>query len=181
MEQTHDWDKMVKNVQMHIKGLNRGYKSDLMKLKVKYFNSYATFTDPHTISLDNGKGKVGFTEKMNYIEEKVRDVGVAVGTIISPKRRKRSKPIIIDKKIPSKFKKILKNRLQKYNLLMLPFSASEKNKSINTANFYLKKFASPTFSINFKSLICSSKNLTQDELAVKFLSRRICSLFSSSW
>ena len=49
---------MVKNVQMHIKGLNWGYKSDMMKLKVKYFNSYATFADPHTISLDNGKGKV---------------------------------------------------------------------------------------------------------------------------
>ena len=43
---------------MHIKGLNWGYKSDMMKLKVKYYNSYATFADPHTISLDNGKGKV---------------------------------------------------------------------------------------------------------------------------
>ena len=53
--------------------------------------------------------------------------------------------IIIDKKIPSKFKKILKNRLQKYNLLMLPFSASEKNKSINTVNFYLKKLLSKNF------------------------------------
>lgn len=43
---------------MHIKGLNWGYKADLMKLKVKYYNSYATFVDPHTVSLDNGKGKV---------------------------------------------------------------------------------------------------------------------------
>lgn len=58
MAQTHDWNKMVKNVQMHIKGLNWGYKSDMMKLKVKYFNSYATFEDAHTIKLDNGKGKV---------------------------------------------------------------------------------------------------------------------------
>ena len=49
---------MVKNVQMHIKSLNWGYKSDLIKLKVKYFNSYATFVDAHTVSLDNGKGKV---------------------------------------------------------------------------------------------------------------------------
>ena len=56
--QKHDWGKMVKNVQMHIKGLNWGYKSDMIKLKVKYFNSYATFTDAHTINLDNGKGKV---------------------------------------------------------------------------------------------------------------------------
>jgi len=30
----------------------------MIKLKVKYFNSYARFTDAHTISLDNGKGKV---------------------------------------------------------------------------------------------------------------------------
>merc|ERR1719157_477558 len=29
-----------------------------MKLKVKYYNSYASFVDPHTIKLDNGKGKV---------------------------------------------------------------------------------------------------------------------------
>jgi len=29
-----------------------------MKLKVKYFNSYASFVDAHTIQLDNGKGKI---------------------------------------------------------------------------------------------------------------------------
>lgn len=54
----HNWGALVGSVQMHIKGLNWGYKADLMKLKVKYYNSYATFVDPHTISLDNGKGKV---------------------------------------------------------------------------------------------------------------------------
>jgi len=58
MNQQHNWEKMVKNVQAHIKGLNWNYKSDMIKLKVKYFNSYATFVDPHTIQLDNGKGKV---------------------------------------------------------------------------------------------------------------------------
>jgi len=58
MAQKHDWGKMVNNVQMHIKGLNFGYKSELMKTNVKFFNSYAKFTDAHTISLDNGKGKV---------------------------------------------------------------------------------------------------------------------------
>jgi len=30
MAATHDWDAMVKNVQMHIKGLNWGYKSDMI-------------------------------------------------------------------------------------------------------------------------------------------------------
>lgn len=58
MKQEHDWNKMVGNVQMHIKGLNWGYKSDLMKLKVKYFNAYASFVDAHTIQVDNKKGKV---------------------------------------------------------------------------------------------------------------------------
>ena len=58
MTQQHDWETMVKNVQMHIKGLNWGYKSDLIKMKAKYYNSYATFVDAHTVSLDNGKGKV---------------------------------------------------------------------------------------------------------------------------
>jgi len=58
MEEKHDWAKMVNSVQMHIKGLNWGYKSDMIKLKAKYYNSYATMTDAHTISLDNGKGTV---------------------------------------------------------------------------------------------------------------------------
>jgi thioredoxin reductase (NADPH) len=49
---------MVGNVQAHIKGLNWGYKSDMIKLKVKYYNMYAEFVDAHTLKLDNGKGKV---------------------------------------------------------------------------------------------------------------------------
>jgi len=49
---------MVKNVQLHIKGLNWGYKSDMIQLKCKYYNSYASFVDTHTIKLDNGKGKI---------------------------------------------------------------------------------------------------------------------------
>ena len=42
-KQSHNWSKMVQSVQKHIKSLNWGYKSDLIKLKVKYFNAYATF------------------------------------------------------------------------------------------------------------------------------------------
>lgn len=51
----HDWNKMVQSVQKHIKSLNWGYKADLIKLKIKYYNFYATFVDEHTIHLDNGK------------------------------------------------------------------------------------------------------------------------------
>lgn len=46
---------MVANIQNHIKQLNWGYKTELMKLKCKYLNYYATFVDPHTLMLDNGK------------------------------------------------------------------------------------------------------------------------------
>lgn len=54
-ESQHKWQVMVNNVQKHIKSLNWGYKSDLIQLKVKYFNMYATFQNAHTIHLDNGK------------------------------------------------------------------------------------------------------------------------------
>ena len=46
---------MVGHVQKHIKGLNWGYKTELIKNKVKYFNFYASFIDAHTLKLDNGK------------------------------------------------------------------------------------------------------------------------------
>lgn len=51
----HKWETMVGSVQKHIKSLNWGYKADMIKLKIKYFNMYATFKDAHTIHLDNGK------------------------------------------------------------------------------------------------------------------------------
>ena len=54
----HDWQTMVKTIQTHIKTLNWGYKAEIIKLHAKYYNSYATFVDEHTVSLDNGKGKV---------------------------------------------------------------------------------------------------------------------------
>ena len=53
--QEFEWEKLVDNVQKHIKSLNWGYKSDFIKMKLKYFNMYATFIDAHTILLDDGK------------------------------------------------------------------------------------------------------------------------------
>jgi thioredoxin reductase (NADPH) len=58
MSQKHNWDEMILNVQNHIKGLNWGYKSEMIKAKVKYLNAYAEFVDAHTIKTDNGKGKI---------------------------------------------------------------------------------------------------------------------------
>ena len=44
---------------------------------------------------------------------------------------------IIDKNVPAKFKKSLKNKLKKYKLFFLPFDANEKNKTLNSVNSYL--------------------------------------------
>ena len=46
---------------------------------------------------------------------------------------------IIDTKVPAFFKKKLKKTLKMYDVKQLSFNASEKNKSLNKVNFYLKK------------------------------------------
>merc|ERR1719217_1649336 len=53
----HNWETMVANVQMHVKSLNFGYRSDLMSNQVKYINGSATFVDPHTVHAVDKKGK----------------------------------------------------------------------------------------------------------------------------
>ena len=55
--ETHQWEKMVENVQGHIKGLNWGYKTQLRSQSVKYFNELASFTGPNTIKSINKKGE----------------------------------------------------------------------------------------------------------------------------
>ena len=44
---------------------------------------------------------------------------------------------IVDKNVPIKFRKNLKKNLKNYNTLLLSFNANEKNKSINTINYFL--------------------------------------------
>ena len=63
--------------------------------------------------------------------------------LLCPKTKKIA--LIIDKNIPVKFKKNLKRKLKKYDLLFMPFSASEKNKSINIVNKYLEKLLLKNF------------------------------------
>ncbi len=53
--------------------------------------------------------------------------------------------VIIDKNVPLKFKNDLKNKLKNYNLLFLSFTASEKNKSLKTVNYYLSRLLSKNF------------------------------------
>jgi len=55
--ETHSWEKMVENIQGHIKGLNWGYKTQLRSQNVKYFNELASFTGSNTIKATNKKGE----------------------------------------------------------------------------------------------------------------------------
>ena len=72
---------------------------------------------------------------LNLLTKKIRS--------LCPKTKKIA--LIIDAKIPNKFKRIIKNKLKNYDLLILSFSASEKNKSLNKVNFYLNKILSKNF------------------------------------
>jgi len=67
----HNWDKMIKNVNNHVKSLNWGYKVSLLENEVKYFNKLASFEDDHTVILKDAKG----------VEEKItgKDILIAVG------------------------------------------------------------------------------------------------------
>merc|ERR1740120_560544 len=47
---------MVSSVNNYIKSLNWGSKNDLRSKEVKYYNSFATFADAHTVDLEDKKG-----------------------------------------------------------------------------------------------------------------------------
>jgi len=55
---SHSWLDMVTKIDNYIKSLNWGAKTELRSKNIKYYNALATFEDPHTVSLDDGKGKV---------------------------------------------------------------------------------------------------------------------------
>jgi thioredoxin reductase (NADPH) len=52
-----NWDTLRSNVQGHISSLNFGYRGQLRKNKVTYYNKFAKFVDTHTIELTDKKGK----------------------------------------------------------------------------------------------------------------------------
>lgn len=56
-----DWNTLRDSVQGHIGSLNFGYRGQLRKNKVTYYNKFAKFVDSHTIELTDKKGK---TEKV---------------------------------------------------------------------------------------------------------------------
>ena len=78
---------------------------------------------------------------------------------ILPKKIKSSCPktkkiaLIFDKRVPVKLKKIITNKLKKYEVHCLNFKANEKAKSINSVNHYLNTLLSKNF--NRSDLIIS--------------------------
>ena len=62
---------------------------------------------------------------------------------LCPKTKKIA--LIIDSKIPNKFKKVIKTKLKNYDLLIMSFTANEKNKSLKKVNFYLDKILKKNF------------------------------------
>ncbi len=57
--------------------------------------------------------------------------------VICPKVQKIA--LIIDKNVPNKLKKLIRNKLKRYKLVFLNFNANEKSKSIKTVNEIVEK------------------------------------------
>jgi len=92
--------------------------------------------------------------KIHKIKAKNNDYSIFIGKNILnilPKKIKTACPrakkiaLIFDKKIPSKYKKIIKNNLKEYQLINFSFNANEKTKSINSVNFFINKLLSKNF------------------------------------
>lgn len=54
----HNWELMMEKVNGHVRSLNFGYKSTMIKNSISYFNALATIKDAHTIELKNKKDEV---------------------------------------------------------------------------------------------------------------------------
>ena len=80
---------------------------------------------------------------LNILKKKIK--------LLCPKTK--SIALVIDRKVPQKFKKKLKVHLKGYSLLFLSFPAYEKNKNFNLINNYLKILLSKNF--NRSDLIIS--------------------------
>ena len=49
----HSWEDMVRKVNVHIRGLNWGYKTQLKKANIIYYNGFAKIEDANTITVVN--------------------------------------------------------------------------------------------------------------------------------
>lgn len=50
-ETPHNWERMRESVTNHIKSLNWGYRTQMMKMGIKYYNALASLSGPNTIKL----------------------------------------------------------------------------------------------------------------------------------
>jgi pyruvate/2-oxoglutarate dehydrogenase complex dihydrolipoamide dehydrogenase (E3) component len=57
----HDWNKMVNNVQNHVKSINWSYKKGMISKDTDYYNYFATFEDKNTINLNHGQETIQVT------------------------------------------------------------------------------------------------------------------------
>jgi len=64
---SHNWGKMVEEVQNHIGSLNWGYRVALREKSVDYLNEYAVFQDANTIKTTNKKGKEKIVTAKDFI------------------------------------------------------------------------------------------------------------------
>ncbi len=84
---------------------------------------------PHSYSVLIGN------KTLNLLPNKIKS--------LCPKTKKIA--LILDRNVPKKFKKFLKNKLNKYELVILNFHASEKSKSIKTVNLFVEKLLQLNF------------------------------------
>ncbi len=80
---------------------------------------------------------------INYLPKKIKK--------LCPKTKKIA--LIVDKKVPRKFNKILKNKLKNYQLFFLQFNANEKSKSLKSVSTFLDKLLAKN--LNRSDLIIS--------------------------
>ena len=53
----HNWEKMISNINNHIRSINFGYKKDMKNKKITFYEEYASFIDAHTVELVDIRGK----------------------------------------------------------------------------------------------------------------------------
>ncbi len=101
-------------------------------------NQEIKFNNPnYKYSIIIGKGILGIlSKKIKKLCPKVKKIA-----------------IIIDKKVPNKFKMILKKNLKNYNVTFLIFNSSEKSKSFYSVNYFLNKLLQ--INLNRNDLIIS--------------------------
>ena len=63
----HDWSKMILNINNHVRSINFGYKSDMRKRGIKFYEKFASFVDSHTVELTDKKGKGEIVSAQHFV------------------------------------------------------------------------------------------------------------------